>query len=54
MEGTGGGGESAREIFEMDARSGQRNTRVHSEGRLQKEHAESESGKESGKVRGQN
>jgi hypothetical protein len=29
MEGTGGGGESAREIFEMGARSGQRNTWVH-------------------------
>jgi hypothetical protein len=54
MEGTGGGGESAREIFEMRARSGQRNTRVHSEGRVQEEQAESESGKESGKVRGQN
>jgi hypothetical protein len=51
MEGTGGGGESTREIFEMGARSGQRNTRVHSEGRVQ---AESESGKDSGKVRGQN
>ncbi|KAH0814781.1 hypothetical protein GEV33_008010 [Tenebrio molitor] len=49
MEGTGGGGESAREIFEMGAKSGQRNTRVHSEGRLQEEQVESESGKESGK-----
>jgi hypothetical protein len=29
MEGTEGGGESAREIFEMGARSGQRNTWVH-------------------------
>jgi hypothetical protein len=54
MEGTGGGGEGAREIFEMGARSGQRNTRVHSEGRVQEEQAESKSGKESGKVRGQN
>jgi hypothetical protein len=54
MEGTGGGGESAREIFEMGARSGQRNTRVHSEGRVQEEQAESESGKQSGKVREQN
>jgi hypothetical protein len=54
MEGTGGGGESAREIFEMGARSGERNTKVHSEGRVQEEQAESESGKESGKVRGQN
>jgi hypothetical protein len=35
MEGTGGGGESAREIFEMGARSGQRNTWVHSEGRVE-------------------
>jgi hypothetical protein len=34
MKETGGGGESAREIFEMGARSGQRNTRVHSEGRV--------------------
>jgi hypothetical protein len=50
----GGGGEGAREIFEMGARSGQRNTRVHSEGRVQEEQAESKSGKESGKVRGQN
>jgi hypothetical protein len=53
-EQAGGGGESAREIFEMGARSGQSNTRVHSEGRMQEEQAESESGKESGKVRGQN
>jgi hypothetical protein len=42
MEGTGGGGESAREIFEMGARRGQRNTGVHSEGRVQEEQAESE------------
>jgi hypothetical protein len=28
MKETGGGGESTREIFEMGARSGQRNTRV--------------------------
>jgi hypothetical protein len=54
VERTGGGGESAREISEMGARSGQRNTRVHSEGRVQEEQTESESGKESGKVRGQN
>jgi hypothetical protein len=54
MEGTGGGGESAREIFEMGARSGQRNTRVYSEGRVQEEEVESESGKKSGKVRRQN
>jgi hypothetical protein len=46
MEGTGGGGESAREIFEMGAKSGQRNTRVHSERRVEEEKAESESGKE--------
>jgi hypothetical protein len=31
MEGTGGGGKSAREIFEMGAKSGQRNTRVREE-----------------------
>jgi hypothetical protein len=48
------GGESAREIFQMGARSGQRNTRVHREGRVQEEQAESERGKESGKVRGPN
>jgi hypothetical protein len=35
MEGTGAGGESVREIFEIGARSGQRNTRVHSERRVQ-------------------
>jgi hypothetical protein len=35
MDGTEGGGESAREIFEMGAKSGQRNIRVHSEGREQ-------------------
>jgi hypothetical protein len=52
MEGTGEGGESAREIFEMGARSGERNARIHSEGRVQEEQAESESGKESSKVRG--
>jgi hypothetical protein len=28
MEGRGGGGESAREIFEIAARSGQRNTSI--------------------------
>ncbi|KAH0809247.1 hypothetical protein GEV33_013543 [Tenebrio molitor] len=33
MEGTGGGGESAREIFEMGAKSGQKIARLHSEGR---------------------
>jgi hypothetical protein len=42
--------ESARKISEMGGMSRQRNTRVHSsEGRVQEE-AESESGKESGKV----
>jgi hypothetical protein len=35
MEGTEGGGESAREIFEMGVKSGQRNTSAHSEGREQ-------------------
>jgi hypothetical protein len=34
MEGTIGSRESARKIFEMDAR---RNARLHSEGRVQKE-----------------
>jgi hypothetical protein len=29
VEGIGGGGESAREIFEMGFRSGQRNSREH-------------------------
>jgi hypothetical protein len=33
MEGTGGGRESAREIFEMGAKSGQKIARLHSEGR---------------------
>jgi hypothetical protein len=37
MEGTRGSRERARKIFEMDARSGQRNARLHSEGRVQKE-----------------
>jgi hypothetical protein len=37
MEGTRRGRESARKIFERDARSGQRNARLHSEGRIQKE-----------------
>jgi hypothetical protein len=37
MEETGGCGESRREIFEMAARSGQRNTRVHSEKKVQEE-----------------
>jgi hypothetical protein len=34
MEGTRGDRESARKIFERGARSGQRNARLHSEGRL--------------------
>jgi hypothetical protein len=38
----------------MRARSGQRITGVHSEGRVQEQQAEIESGKESGKVQGQN
>jgi hypothetical protein len=54
MEGTRRGRESARKIFERGARSGQSNTRVHSEGRVQEEQAESESGKERCKVRRQN
>jgi hypothetical protein len=37
MERTRRGRESARKIFERDARSGQRNARLHSEGRIQKE-----------------
>jgi hypothetical protein len=36
-EGTRGGRESSRKIFEMDARSGQRNGRLHSERRVQEE-----------------
>jgi hypothetical protein len=36
-EGTRGGRESARKIFEMGARSGQRNARLHSERRVQEE-----------------
>jgi hypothetical protein len=32
-----GGRESARKIFEMGVRSGQRNDRLHSEGRVQEE-----------------
>jgi hypothetical protein len=51
MERTGAGRESAREIFEMGARSGQRNTRVHSEGRVQEEQVESDSGTEGRKGR---
>jgi hypothetical protein len=39
-----------REIFERAARSKERNARLHSEGRVQEEWAESESGKESYKV----
>jgi hypothetical protein len=38
----------------MGARSGQRNARLYSLGRVQEELAESERGKESGKVWGQN
>jgi hypothetical protein len=34
MEGTRRGRESARKIFERGARSGRRNTRLHSEGRV--------------------
>jgi hypothetical protein len=34
MEGTRIGRESARKIFERGARSGQRNVRLHSEGRV--------------------
>jgi hypothetical protein len=52
MEGTRGGRDSARKIFEMGFRSEQRNARLHSEGRVQEEKTESESGKESGKVWG--
>jgi hypothetical protein len=37
MEGTRRGRESARKILERGARSGQRNARLHSEGRLQEE-----------------
>jgi hypothetical protein len=48
IERTRGGRECARKMFEMGARSGQRDARLCSEGRVQE--AESESGKESGKV----
>jgi hypothetical protein len=34
MEGTRRGRESARKIFERGARSGQRNAKLHSEGRV--------------------
>jgi hypothetical protein len=37
MEGTGRGRESARKIFERGARNGQRNARLHNEGRVQEE-----------------
>jgi hypothetical protein len=50
MEGTRAGRESARKIFEMGARSGQRNARLHSERRVHEEQAECESGKENDKV----
>jgi hypothetical protein len=46
IEGTRRGRESAGKIFEMGARSGQRNARL----RVKEEQGESESGKESGKV----
>jgi hypothetical protein len=50
MEGTRGGGENVRKIFEMGARSGQRNARLRSEGRVQEEQPESEREEETGKV----
>jgi hypothetical protein len=34
MKGTGKGRESARKIFERDARSGQRNARLPNEGKM--------------------
>jgi hypothetical protein len=37
MEGTRRGRESARKIFERSARNGQRNARLHREGRVQEE-----------------
>jgi hypothetical protein len=37
MKGTRRGRENARKISEMGARSGQRKTRLHSEGRVQEE-----------------
>jgi hypothetical protein len=49
VEGTRRGRESAKEIFERGARSEQRNDRLHSEGRVQEEQAESESGKRAAK-----
>jgi hypothetical protein len=42
IEGTRGDREIARKIFEMGAKSGHRNARLHSEGRVQEEEAESE------------
>jgi hypothetical protein len=37
MEGTRGGRESTRKIFERGVRSGQRNARLHNERRVQEE-----------------
>jgi hypothetical protein len=37
MEGTRGARDSGRKIFERGARSGERNARLHSEGRVQEE-----------------
>jgi hypothetical protein len=52
MEGTRRSKESTRKIFERGVRSEQRSTRVHSEGRVQEEQAESESRKETAKFEG--
>jgi hypothetical protein len=49
MEGTRRGRESARKIFEMGARSGQRNAKLLSEGRVQEEQAERKAGKRTAK-----
>jgi hypothetical protein len=52
LERTRGGRESARKIFEMGARSGQRNTRLYSEDRVAKlEEIPKYLGKESAKER---
>ncbi|KAJ3621160.1 hypothetical protein MTP99_003325 [Tenebrio molitor] len=52
MEGTRRDKESTRKIFEREVRTEQRNTRLHSEGRVEEEQAESESRKETAKFEG--
>jgi hypothetical protein len=50
LERTRGGKESARKIFEMGARSGQRNTRLHSEGRVYRNMLKVKAGKRAAKL----